>query len=119
MNLHNGLGETGDRTYYTAVSNTYNTGNTNSRFVNEPYGGIHFYESTPLTPGMGGTTDEEWNVKMLAASLPATNNDLTLFRMIYGINDCIWEKSRSRLMRLSTNESMMTEYYSGPNMKIN
>ena len=33
MDLHNGLGESDDRTYYTAVSNTYNIGNTNS---NEP-----------------------------------------------------------------------------------
>ena len=40
MELHNGLGENGgqggDRAYYTAVPNTYNIGNTNSNFVNEP-----------------------------------------------------------------------------------
>ena len=70
MDLHNGLGETGNRTYYTAVSNTYNIGNTNSNIVNEPYGGIHFYDLKPLTPGMGGNTDEDWNVKMFLASLP-------------------------------------------------
>ena len=70
MELHNGLGETCDRTYYTAVSNMYNIGNTNSNFMNKPYGGIHFYDSKPLTPGMGGITDADWNVKMLAASLP-------------------------------------------------
>ena len=69
-NLHNGLGESDDRTHYTAVSNTYNIGNTNSKFVNEPYGGIHFYESKPIAPGLGGISDEEWTVKMVAASLP-------------------------------------------------
>ena len=67
MDLHNGLGEIDDRTYYTAVSNTYNIGNTNSKFVNEPYGGIHFYESKPLAPGMGGITNEDWTVKMVVA----------------------------------------------------
>ena len=70
MDIHTGLGESDNRTHYTAVSNTYNTGNTNSKFVNEPYGGIHFYESKPTGPGMGGIRDEEWTVKMVAASLP-------------------------------------------------
>ena len=68
--LHNGLGESDDRTHYTVVSNTYNIGNTNSKSVNEPYGGIHFYESKPIAPGLGGIRDEEWTVKMVAASLP-------------------------------------------------
>ena len=120
MELHNGLGESGQgRAYYTAVSNTYNIGNTNSNFVNEPYGGIHFYESIPLAPGMGGINNEDWNVKMLAPHCPITSKDLTLYNTMYGINGCIWERNRPQPIRLSTNECMMKGYCSGTNMEIN
>ena len=38
-----GLGSTANRTYFTAMSNAPNDGNTNERFVNSRYGGTHLY----------------------------------------------------------------------------
>ena len=77
MDIRNGLGESNNRTYYMALSNT-NAQNTNSNFVNEPFGGLHFFESKPISPAAaaaaaarnGGVSDEEWNVQLLSASFP-------------------------------------------------
>ena len=65
-----GLGEDDEaRYYYTAMSNT-NTTNTNSNFVNEPYGGIHFYRSRQYITPTGPVDDEQWGVRLLSCSLP-------------------------------------------------
>ena len=65
-----GLGENDEaRYYYTAMSNT-NTTNTNSNFVNEPYGGIHFYRNRQYITPTGPVDDEQWGVRLLSCSLP-------------------------------------------------
>ena len=65
-----GLGEDDEvRYYYTAMSNTSAT-NTNSNFVNEPYGGIHFYRNRQYITPTGPVDDGQWGVKLLSCSLP-------------------------------------------------
>ena len=62
-----GLGSTSSTTYFTAMSNTAERGNTSQQFVNEPYGGIHFNSDDLDFPV------DHWKTQLLTASIPHHN----------------------------------------------
>ena len=68
-----------------AMSNK-NVRNTNSNFLNKPYGGIHFYGSKPVTPGMGGIDNKNGALKYYQLHYPVTSKDLTHWGKVYGLS---------------------------------
>ena len=62
-----GLGSNYSTTYFTAMSNTEEEGNTSQQFVNEPYGGIHFNSDDLDIPV------DNWRTQLIISSIPHHN----------------------------------------------